>query len=122
MKQKKHKNESVGKNTGSFSFLHSFSVLVFRKKKKQKPKILLPATAPRRTSSSAAAPRLDRRLHGVGTRRRRRTWWVVPVREGEDELLGPKVGRGWPRRAATPGPWGGRAAIHGVWGWPSGQP
>jgi hypothetical protein len=78
MKQKKHKNESVGKNTGSFSFLHSFSVLVFRKKKKQKPKILLPATAPR----GHVRPQAWRQLHG----------WIgdstASELEGEDERGG----------------------------------
>jgi hypothetical protein len=72
----------------------SFTLLVFRKKKQ---KILLPATAPR----GHAEPRDRRQLHGVGTQRRIRTWWVVPVREGEDERIGNFLDSKFPSACCT---------------------
>jgi hypothetical protein len=82
-----------------------------KQKKKQKPKTKNPTpshcpTRPRQTSRSATPRR--RNSKEKTTTQRSRTRWVVPGREGS-ALLGPKVGRGWPRGY----PWSmGRSCCH----------
>jgi hypothetical protein len=109
MKQKKHKNESVGKNTGSFSFLHSFRVLVFKKKKKNQKSSSQPlphAATPdlELGGSSTAGSATPRRRNSkektnvVGspcTGRRRRTAWT-------QSWSGMAAPRGYPRSMGRP--------------------
>jgi hypothetical protein len=94
--KKTQKKASVGKTPDHPP--PSFTLLVFRKQKKTKTKNPPPShcsTRPRRTLRSAATPRRWN-LKEKTTTQRSQTRWVVPGREGS-ALLGPKVGRGWPR-------------------------